>query len=53
MIPGTWQQVSIAAFLLSIALGAALAFWPARRNRRVNLPPPDPRCKRNNVESVP
>ena len=35
MIPGTWQQVSIAALVIFALIAAAVSFRPRRRNRRV------------------
>jgi hypothetical protein len=53
MIPGDWEQVSIAALVIFFAVCSAIAFRPRRRNRRVSLPAPSAACRRNNVESVP
>lgn len=51
MIPGSWCQVAFMALLAFFLVGLVICF-PRKRNRRVSLPPPDPQCKRNSVESV-
>lgn len=41
---------------LGLIIGVAMVVigaWPKPSNRRVSLPPPSDKCKRNGLESVP